>query len=55
MKAYKVIVQIIDFENLVEDGVREELLNARFANDCISLQIKSTSLPEIVFIRKKKL
>lgn len=36
MKAYKVELLIIDFDQLGVDGVRQEIENANYANDCIN-------------------
>ena len=41
MKAYKVEVLIIDFEELGEQSIREELENANFPNDCITIKVKN--------------
>lgn len=41
MKAYKIEMLVIDFDNLGENGIREELENARYANDCVTPQVKS--------------
>ncbi len=47
MKAYKLEILVIDFEGLGEAGIRQELENARFANDCLSLQLKSIAGKDI--------
>jgi len=41
MKAYKVEILIVDHDRLGSDQILAELENARFANDCINLQVKS--------------
>lgn len=41
MKAYKLEILIIDFDEIGQDSIIEELENVRYANDCISPQIKS--------------
>lgn len=41
MKAYKLEILIIDFDELGEQGIRENLACVNFPNDCISLEIKS--------------
>ena len=41
MKAYKIEVLIIDFEGLGEQLIREELEDANFPNDCISIKVKN--------------
>lgn len=40
MKAYKIEILVIDFDKLGEQGIRDELENACFANDCIDLNVK---------------
>ena len=40
MKAYKLEILIIDFDGLGSKGIVEEIENTRFANDCLSLDIK---------------
>ncbi len=47
MKAYKIEMLVIDFEELGEDGIKSELANARFANNCISPQIKTVQVADI--------
>ena len=49
MKAHIVVLGIIDFDNLGADGIKDEILNARFANDCMSpnvLEIQSVDIGE---------
>lgn len=41
MKAYKIEILVIDFDDIGKDGIIEEIETARYANDCISLLIKS--------------
>jgi hypothetical protein len=41
MKAYKIELLIIDFDELGKDGIVSEIENARYANDCISPDVKS--------------
>lgn len=36
MKAYKLEVMIIDFDEIGADNIKRELENARYANRCIS-------------------
>ena len=43
MKAYKVEVLIIDFDNLGEEGIKDELENTRYANYCISPKVKKVT------------
>ena len=40
MKAYKIEVLILDFDNLGADGIKEEIENARYSNHCIAPKIK---------------
>jgi hypothetical protein len=47
MKAYKIEILVIDFDNLGETGIKQELDNARFPNDCISLDVKSITVKDI--------
>lgn len=39
MKAYKLEVCVIDMDGLGPDGIKAELENTRFANDCINPQV----------------
>jgi hypothetical protein len=39
MKVYKVELMIIDFDNLGAEGIKEELGNTRFSNDCLNPKI----------------
>lgn len=41
MKAYKVEILIIDFDGVGEEGIKYELGNANFPNDCITLSVKN--------------
>lgn len=41
MKAYKIELLVIDFEDLGEKSLREEILNARYPNDCVTPIVKS--------------
>jgi len=47
MKAMKVEILILDFDNLGEEGVREALENGRYPNRCISPDVKSIKSVEI--------
>ncbi len=47
MKAYKVEILIIDFDELGEQGIVEELNNVNFPNDCIDLQVKNITEKDI--------
>lgn len=35
MKAYKVTLLVIDFDELGQDGIEEEIENVRYPNDCL--------------------
>ena len=39
MKIHRIVMYVIDFDGLGAQGVKDELENTRFANDCISPQI----------------
>jgi hypothetical protein len=41
MKAYKVELLIIDFDELGKEQIVEELVNANFPNDCITINVKN--------------
>jgi hypothetical protein len=47
MKAYKIEILVIDHDSLGEASLREELVNANFPNDCISLDIKSITEKDV--------
>lgn len=47
MKVFKVVVQIIDLDGLGESGIREELENANFPNDCITLKVRDIQSRDI--------
>ena len=47
MKAYKIELLVIDFDELGEDLLRGEILNARYPNDCVSPNIKSVTERDI--------
>lgn len=40
MKAYKVELLIIDFDELGKDGIIREIENANYPNDCLSPRVK---------------
>jgi len=49
VKVYKVEVMVIDFDRLGADGIRVELENARFPNDCMSpkvVEVKEADIGE---------
>lgn len=39
MKVFKLEIMVIDFDGLGEEGIRTELENTRFANDCMTPRI----------------
>lgn len=41
MNVHKVVLTVIDFDNLGADGVRETLENARYPNRCMSPSVLS--------------
>jgi len=41
MKVYKVEVLVIDFEDIGADGVKAEIENANYGNDCIRPEVKT--------------
>lgn len=47
MKAYKLEILIIDFDDLGQESVLEEFGNVRYANDCISPIVKSIRQADI--------
>lgn len=47
MRAYKVELLIIDFDEIGEEGIRYQIQNTRYSNDCISPQIKSIQSKDI--------
>lgn len=47
MKVFKIELLVIDFDGLGEEGVRHELTNVRYANDCISPNVKSIEARDI--------
>ena len=47
MKAYKVELLIIDFDEIGEKEIRYQIENTRYSNDCISPQIKSVKGTDI--------
>lgn len=49
MKAYKLEVLIIDFDNVGKEGIIDELQNANYPNDCIApdvLTVKEADIGE---------
>ena len=47
MKAYKIEILVIDFDGLSEEGILREIENARYANDCITPQVKEITCRDI--------
>lgn len=47
MKAYKIEILVIDFDELGESQIKTELENVNFPNDCVSLNIKSITEKDI--------
>ena len=41
MKAYKIEIFVIDYDEIGSDDIKETIENASFPNDCISLKIKN--------------
>jgi hypothetical protein len=47
MKAYKLEILIIDFDDIGEEEIRYQIENNRYSNDCISPKIKSIQVEDI--------
>jgi hypothetical protein len=47
MKAYKVELLIIDFDEIGEEEIRYQIENTKFSNNCISPHIKSIHSKDI--------
>lgn len=47
MKVHKIVLTVIDFDELGAQGVREALENARFPNDCVNLSVASVETRDI--------
>ena len=47
MKVYKLEVLIMDFDELGEEGIKQELESARFPNDCLSPVVMSIKTKDI--------
>jgi hypothetical protein len=47
MKVHKVVLIIVDFDNLGADGVRDEINNMNYPNDCMSPAIMSIETKDI--------
>jgi hypothetical protein len=47
LKAYKIEVLIVDHDRLGAEGIKQELENTRFANDCISPNVMAVQEADI--------
>lgn len=47
MKVHRVVLYVIDFDQLGADGVKDAIESTRFANDCISPKIGSVQTRDI--------
>ena len=47
MKAYKVELLVIDFENIGAEGITDELEGANYGNHCISPVVKKCEVQDI--------
>jgi len=47
MKAYKIELLVIDFDELGEELIRQEIENVRYPNDCLTPQVKKISCRDI--------
>ena len=47
MKAYRIEILVIDFDELGLDGVRREIENARYPNRCISTDVQAVEEADI--------
>lgn len=50
MKAYRVEIVIVDFDELGPDGLIEELEAVNFPNDCIHLSASNVRIAQVVDI-----
>ena len=41
MKAYKITILVLDFDDMGEENVRKTIEETRYANHCISPEVKS--------------
>jgi len=41
MKAYKIEILVIDFDEVGKEGIVREIHNARYPNDCITPDVKN--------------
>ena len=47
MKIHRIVLYVVDFDGLGAEGVKQELENTRFANDCISPDIAEVQTRDI--------
>jgi len=47
MRAYKVEIMIIDFDDLGDEGIADVIENTKYPNYCISPQVKSVQSADI--------
>ena len=47
MKVHKVVLMVIDHEDLGEDAVKQAIENAHFANDCLTPEVASVETREV--------
>jgi hypothetical protein len=47
MKAYKIELLVVDFDELGKDGIIREIENANYPNDCLSPRVKSVTERDI--------
>ena len=47
MKVFKIEIMVIDFDGLGEDGVKNEIENAHYHNDCMSPEVKSIKSEDV--------
>lgn len=47
MRAYKIEILVIDFDEVGEAGIFSELENANYANDCIAPKVMNSAVADI--------
>jgi len=47
MKVYKVELMVLDWDDIGEDGIKDEIENARYGNRCISPDVVSSESRDI--------
>ena len=47
MKVFKIEIMVIDFDQLGEDEVKNEIENVNYPNDCLSPQVKNIESVDI--------